>query len=109
MVWLQRACAWLLTKLGAIYLDDRQVVERRRISPDSLMESIYRQRNDLFEFFGRGGETLLIGGEDYGRLMHESAMNQYVEFRAEYRKGGPPKIMGLTVKVVPWMGGMVVI
>ena len=106
-VWLQRACAWVLEKLGAKYEQSREMVERRRIRPSSVIEQIYLQRREVLETLGCGGETLIIGGNDYGQLMREPSINQYLEFRAEYNMGR--QIMGLKVIVVPWMSGMVVI
>lgn len=106
-LWLQRACAWVLGKLGAFYQYEHETVERRVIRPDDLMEAIYQQRQEVFEVLGRGGETLLIGPEEYGQLMKEVALNSYVEFRADYRSGRR-EVLGLTVKIVPWMSGVLV-
>ena len=44
--------------------------------------------------------------EDYADLMHEAAATQMFSFRAEYGYGR--EVLGMTVQVIPWMRGCLV-
>ena len=51
-------------------------------------------------------KVLLIGAEDYAELMHEVASTQIFSFKSEYGYG--EKILGMKIKVIPWMRGCLV-
>jgi len=106
-VWLQRACFWVLGKLGAFHLDNRETVTRHRIKPQDFMDALYRQSTEVFDHMGRGGETLIIGPSDYERLMRETAPSQAFSFGANYRN--ERTVMGLRVQFVPWIEGFAIL
>ena len=104
--WLQKLCFFVLKKLRAFYLNEKITIERHTINQRNFMERLFEQKYELTKFFNRESTVLLIGAEDYAELMHEVAATQIFSFRAEYGYG--KKILGMTVKVIPWMRGCVV-
>jgi hypothetical protein len=110
--WLQRAAWKLLHRLGALHnaIGQRETVTRHVIDPDNFMQKLHEQQSALFGQLDREGKTLLIGAEDYAEMMHSPEMRKEYSFRAEFHRGDRSgvRIMGLEVKVIPWIRGMVV-
>lgn len=106
-LWLQRLAIWVLKKLGAEWIEESIAYKRIAIDARTFMERLYKQREELFRHFGRDGTTLLIGATDYEEMMGTSGIRQMLSFNAECRRNS--EIMGLEVKVIPWMRGVVVI
>jgi hypothetical protein len=72
------------------------------------MDALHFQKSYLFAEFGRRGDTLLIGAEDYAKVISDqNIMNVEFSFISKYRRGD--RIADLDVKVIPWMRGFVVV
>jgi len=82
-------------------------VTRHVVHPSSVIEAIARQRPEVFEQIGRHATTVAMGSDDYDELMCDPNVHQYLSFPA--RVHDERGVMGLTVKVVPWMRGIVVL
>jgi hypothetical protein len=112
--WLQRLCLWTLAKLGCYASLETVKIERHHIGEkgERFMSAILRQRENLIGNFDREPKRLLIGNETYAQLMGEPVFDTGFSFVAEYYMGnGPgrrPTVCGLTVEVIPWMRGMLV-
>lgn len=107
--WLQRLAWRFLQWRGALVqaYEPKCEVVRHTIEADTFIERILKQRHELKRGFNRDGQTLLIGSEDYAEMMRAPEMlNHALTFDA--RVGMDRQIVGLTVKVIPWMRGMVV-
>lgn len=110
-LWLQKACCWVLGMLGAYRQDTQKKIEYRTIDAYSFMVRIAKQRSVVFELLNREPKELLIGAEDYAELMRETPAHYLFDFNAQYVRGerGVAQIMGLKVRVIPWMRGVLVI
>lgn len=106
-VWLQRLCLWVLAKLKCYSSKDTVTVTRHLVDGKTFMERLFKQKRALTEGFGLEPKTLLIGGEDYQELMGSPEVMQFMQFSSEYRYGRNT-VVGLEVKVIPWMRGLVV-
>jgi hypothetical protein len=104
--WLQKACFFVLRKLGAFYYDEKVTIERHTLDGKTFIDRLFKQQEGVIRFFNMRPTTLLIGAEDYAELMHELASTQRFSFHAEYGYGR--EILGLTVQVIPWMRGCLV-
>lgn len=110
-LWLQKACCWVLGKLGAHRRDTQTKIEYRTIDADSFMVRIAEQHASVFELLNRRPKKILIGAQDYAELMHETSAHYPFNFNASYAIGerGVTRIMGLEVQVIPWMRGVLVV
>lgn len=54
---------------------------------------------------------ILIGSEDFSKLLGKPDINQYITFSSENRLGGRLgyKICNITVEVIPWMKGVLLV
>lgn len=104
--WLQKACFWLLGKIGAYDHGETVTYVRHRIEARTFMDRLFKQRAQLLSFFNREPKRLLIGAEDYAEMMQTAPISQQFSFQAEY--GRNRQICGLTVEVIPWMRGILV-
>lgn len=108
-VWLQKLAIYILKKLGCELVEDRIEVKRISVDGRTFGERIAKQRSELMRHFNERAHTLLIGAEDYEQLMCTPEIYQSLTFRADNAfRFGRGEVMGLQVKVVPWMRGMVV-
>jgi hypothetical protein len=105
-VWLQRFCCWVLGKLGAFYDYQEITAVRHRFDSDTFMERIFKNETVVREFNCEPKE-LLIGPEQFSELMGSPEIHNYLTFQTTYHKGR--KILGLTVRVIPWMDGILVV
>lgn len=110
-LWLQKVCCWVLEKLGAYRRDTQTKIEYRTIDADRFMDRIAKQRASVFELLNCRPKELLIGAQDYAELMHEADTHFPFSFSASYVVGerGVAQIMGLKVRVIPWMRGVLVL
>jgi hypothetical protein len=106
--WLQRAAWKTLHRLGSLQNATgwRETVTKHVIDPDNFMEKLYKQRSAIFDMLGKEGQTLLIGAEDFSEMMSSPEIGHQFEFRSEYTSDR--KLMGLNVKIIPWMRGLLV-
>lgn len=104
--WLQKTCLFVLRKLRAFHAGQTFTIERHSLDARTFMERIFKQQEGIEQFFNMRPTELLIGSEDYAELMNDIAATQMFSFRAEYGHGR--EILGLTVRVVPWMRGCLV-
>ena len=110
-LWLQKACCWVLGKLGAHRRDTQTKIEYRTIDADNFMDRIAKQHESVFELLNRRPKKILIGAQDYAELMRETTIHYPFAFNASYEIGerGVARIMGLEVQVIPWMRGVLVV
>lgn len=106
MVWLQKLCAKIMARLGAHHIGETVEVKRIDIEPAHFMERLFRQKRGIEDFFGHRPSRLLIGSDDYAELMATAPPEIRIEFMGTYMHDRRP--FGLTVEIIPWMRGMVV-
>lgn len=110
---LQKLCFWILRKIGAFYVEPvkHNEITRHVVDIPSFMDRIINQRQILRNFWDMTPRRLLIGSEDYEELMCSEEVKHRFQFYGEYwvpGESGNPKIMGLTIDVIPWMRGILV-
>lgn len=107
-LWLQKVCCWVLGKLGAYRRDTQTKIEYRTIDADKFITLIAKQHAAVFELTNRRPKELLIGAQDYAELMHETMSHHMFSFDATYMRGehGARTVMGVKVRVIPWMRGV---
>lgn len=105
--WWDRPRWWLVRALGGTCPMDTVKVVRVPVNGKDFMTRLWKQKRALVESFRREPTTLLIGGEDYQELMGSPAVRESFLVNASFNYGRN-EIYGLTVKVIPWMKGMVV-
>ncbi len=105
--WWDKPRWWLVRLLGGACPLDTVKVIRVPVNGKDFMERLWKQKRALVENFRREPTTLWIGGEEYEELMSSPAVRQefavHAEFNYERRE-----VYGLTVRVIPWMRGMLV-
>lgn len=77
--------------------------ERYDIDTKEFIIRLIEQKRSLFNQYNLEGKTLLIGAEDYLELMGSTEVKSLLTFEVNKRT-----VVGLTVKIIPWMKGMVV-
>lgn len=93
------------------HMEETFTATHHTIDADSFMERIIKQKHNLYDGYGKIGKRLLIGSGDYCELMNDmTAKGQYFEFGANlhFATVGRRELLGLTVEVIPWMRGVVV-
>lgn len=107
-VWLQKLAIFVLAKLGCQLVEDRVEVQRVVLDGRTFVERILKQRAELERHFNKRAVSLLIGAEDYADLMGSPEITQMLTFRADDAYMYRGEFMGLTVTIVPWMRGLLV-
>jgi len=112
-VWVLKTIWKFLSDVGAVKPNyfTKTTYTQRVIEPGRFVEQLFAQRSSLMQHFRKDGRRLLIGAEDYRELMRETeASMMHFQFDAGYRysERGKPQIFGMTVEVVPWMKGCLV-
>lgn len=106
-VWLQRACIWILRKLGCEWTEITSKARRVVIEPRGFMQELHRQRAEIVSQLHGEPAVLLIGSEDFEQMMSTEVGGQSFCFNGEYMMDR--RIYGLRVCVLPYLRGMVVI
>ncbi|CAL62421.1 Hypothetical protein HEAR2289 [Herminiimonas arsenicoxydans] len=108
--WLQKACFYVLDKIGAYHNEMQSEIKRILIDSDDFAQKLYMQRKYIFKELDQPGRVLLIGAQDFQQLMGSPEIHQMLSFNMKVHQGrdGATQIMGMEVKIIPWMRGMLV-
>lgn len=107
--WLQRACLSILKKLGCYAHMETEKVERIPIDARDFMQGLFEQKEEIAEHFYEEGNALLVGPDQYREIMRLMSSPEWMSFGIRVGREVRPEIMGLTVYVVPWMSGYLVL
>jgi len=112
-VWVLKAVWKFLVDMGVVKPNriSHTTYTQRVLEPGSFVERLFAQRSSLMEHFRKDGRRVLIGAEDYRELMRETeASMTHFQFDAQYQscQDGKRRIFGMTVEVIPWMKGCLV-
>jgi hypothetical protein len=110
--WLQRKAWAFLQRSTALEqaFEDKIEFTRHVIDTDNVVYRLIEQKIALYEGYDREGTELLIGRETFAELMNAPEIRHDTSFSGEYFVHGErgPRVMGLRVRVIPWMRGMLV-
>lgn len=102
--------AWnlLLHRFKALEQAQEEHVEYTRhvIDTNDVVERLIRQRINLLRGYNKEPTEVLIGSEDFAEMMNSPRFHHEQCFDATYYRS--QQLMGLKVRVIPWMRGMVV-
>lgn len=104
LVWLQEVCCWVLRKLGAYSEDHTTAYTHHTVDISDLVEGIYTQVGMLGSNHNLSAHRILMGSEDFAELCHAPQASYQLTVYAS-----SPKFGGLTVTVIPWMKGVLVL
>jgi hypothetical protein len=107
--WIQKILFWCLKNIGAYSKSEDIKLERYEFNTDDLINEILRQDENILNFYHHRGEKLLIGSENFSRLMNSREFNQMVTINAPYLYGSDYCFYNLKITVIPWMKGMLVV
>ena len=105
--WWDKPRWWLVRLLGGECPYDTVKVTTIPIDGKTFAERLFKQKRALMETFRREPTTLLIGAEDYAELMNCPIINQQFRVSSSFNYG-KYEVYDLTVEVIPWMRGMMV-
>lgn len=105
--WHDRFRWWIVKKLGGENPHESVKVTRVPIDGKTFADRLFKQKRELFDSFRREPASLLIGAQDFEELMDSPEIQQSIRFQASFNYGRH-EVYGLTVTVIPWMRGAVV-
>jgi hypothetical protein len=107
--WQARLAGWLMRRIGVNAREPTVDIERILIDPPDIMQKLFEQREAMLDM-DREPKRLLIGSDDFSELMHLPEMRHHFTIDCEYYKVSRDgrKVMGLTIEVIPWMRGILV-
>lgn len=105
--WWDRPRWWLVHLLGGSCPFDTVKVIRVPVNGKDFMERLWKQKRALVENFHREPTTLWMGGEEYEELMQSPIAREMFFVHASFNYG-EREVYDLTVRVIPWMRGMLV-
>lgn len=112
---LQRLCFWWLRKIGCFAYDDVTTHKIQTINFDTLTRNLYEQEREIFMMLAVRGDKLIIGPEDFYRLIDETerafppGSPMSFTLPLNWHDGRRVRFKNLEVTIVPWMRGMVVL
>lgn len=107
MTWLTRLRGWLIEKLGGDDPWKKIKVARIPVDGDTVIKRLIKQRRDLTDKFRQEPMEIWMGAEDYEELMGSPTIRQYMNVQSSFN-WGRHQVLGLTVHVIPWMDGAIV-
>ena len=105
--WWDRPRWWLVKLLGGKNPHDTVEVRRIPIDGKVFAERLFKQKRALTEQFRREATTIWMGAEDYQELMDSPLIREAFTMRSSFNYG-KHEVYGLTVQVIPWMRGILV-
>lgn len=110
MPWLQKICFAVLKKLNCYAMLEIGSYHRYEFDKDKLIENIAYQRREILKDVSLP-KRIYMGSGDFARFISDEDQFRYVSFPADItvNHGRQQKIMGITVEVIPWMEGILVV
>lgn len=110
-VWLQRACCWVLRKLGATHTYMTEDYTYYQVDVTDLVDSFKQQYSDVIYTTGKTPSKVVMGVDDFHRLTYALQMNHMLSFnlRAPINTYHRADMMSIPVMVLPWMSGILVL
>lgn len=107
--WMSLAVRWIFSALGDSARKEDIAYTYHVIDPDSFMQSLFDQHRALLRMHYKPSRVL-IGSEDFAKLMNTKEVRERRQFIAEYESsdGRNRTIHGLQVQIIPWMRGILV-
>ena len=105
--WWDRPRWWLVKLLGGKNPHDTLEVRRIPVDGKVFAERLFKQKREITKQFRREATTILMGAEDYEELMHSPVIRKQFTMNSSFNYGRH-EIYGLTVNVIPWMRGILV-
>jgi len=110
--WLQRICINILRRLHCHKMEEQVAYQQIRINGDTFMERLLNSYEWLAEEFGILPHSMIIGSQDFDKLMHTNSlkMRQAFTFNTQYASDRYTRgeLFGMKVCVIPWMEGFVI-
>lgn len=86
-------------------------------SASGFIEKLYKAKRNIFQNWNVSSRTLLIGPDEFKELAGVAAASCVMQFTASAKfftgfEGGYPydtQVLGLNVRVIPWMSGMLLL
>lgn len=105
--WLQRACFWILDRIGCQSYGEETSYEQVSIRLDSLYDLIRRQRNELARN-GYGIKGVILGPEEFSKLSDWAMRDQPFMYTVPVAasKYHFAKLDGMKLFVLPWAKGV---
>lgn len=113
-VWLQKACIWILRKIGARATYTEATFNRIGFDADEFVTALFAQHDYIVEEFNYVKPSkLYIGPDEFTELTNSPELRDLYTFRTSYDvsngQGRYPEVIGLKVTVIPWMKGILVV
>lgn len=112
--WKNRAAQWVWRKLaewGALKqaMDVRDVEVVIDFDPDSIVEQIFQQRDEMWKAGDAEPVLIIMGGEDFAELSNTPNVQSMMQFRSDRALRNRVQFIGVDVVVSPWMRGVAVL
>lgn len=111
----QRLCFWFLRRIKCYHYTEYTTLRRIYVDRSASLDEIMRQQAHLYGSLGRGGELLLIGADDWTKIIGTQPLmfgpmtfdGDY--FVPNYWGDNTPQRRRMRICVIPWMRGMVLV
>lgn len=109
--WLQKICIFILNKLGAKKMISDNIITRYEVKPQKFLDQLLDQKYYIIKQLNMTPKELLIGSEEFAKIMREEDQFRYFTMKLDYRYGTHESIFvsDLKVTVIPYMKGMILI
>lgn len=102
--WLQKICFKILARLGAYAVGETIGYETYAIDVQNVVETLYMQCDAVRGYHGEQLGCIVMGREDYIRMMRCEAPYLYFVIDAT-----SVKFCDIKIHVIPWMSGVIVL
>ena len=108
---IQKTCFWVLRRLKA-FVKEEKIISTTRLEIDTevFLDRLYDQQKHLLAYYNLSPSEILMGSADYAKLMKEQVQLFPFQFVVSEQTliGRTWSVCGLTVKVIPWMSGVLI-
>jgi len=104
---LERLCLWGLRKLKSPVWQ-KPVIKQRRLSMSDVIDTINKQRDIIGRVHRERVRHILMGPDNFMEF-REALIVQHVAVDFSYDVDGIRTYVGLTVHIIPWMTGILLV
>jgi len=111
--WLQRACFWVLRKIGAYAQETTRVWTRHPQDNDDLLKSLLGQEQEWLRLIHREDCRIYMGPEEHTEVLrmcdHLGSGHFTFDARIKITDRHGPRFHDVPITVVPWLKGAFIV
>lgn len=108
-LWLQKACIWVLRKLGCNHFSTHETIRYYKMDVKSVVRAISAQYGHLMQHYDHKPTIIYMGKDQYEEFISGPEVRGRMSFDNSLNGMFPFQYNGMKIVLVTWMDGVILV